>query len=41
VVDIRPLKNLARELPPAALRTVLLAEDDFIDVTRFLSLIPL
>ncbi|MEM2028529.1 MAG: hypothetical protein QXS05_04005 [Candidatus Bathyarchaeia archaeon] len=40
-IDIRPLKNFARKLPPCALRTVLLAEDDFIDLTRFFALIPL
>lgn len=41
IVDIRPLKSLARKLPDCALRTVLLAEEDEIDVVRFLALLPL
>ncbi|MEM2991489.1 MAG: hypothetical protein QXQ02_09960 [Halobacteria archaeon] len=40
-LEIGRLKTFVKRLPDCALRTVLLAEDDNVDVTRFLALLPL
>jgi hypothetical protein len=35
-VDVRPLKNLARKLPPSSVfRVALLAEDDIMDAVEY------
>ena len=40
-VNISMIKTFARKLPPSALRTVILVEEDIVDVERFMNLVQL
>ena len=41
IIDVHPLKKMISKLPNCALKEAILAEDDFIEVERFIAPPPL